>query len=104
MIDQYFTEEIITNEQGGSQSRCYTRFDLLPPVALFKVAEVLAQGAEKYGDTNWEQIPVNDHINHALNHIFGHLGDDNSEEHLSHALCRLLFACNIYYKELNNNH
>lgn len=100
-LANYFTEETVTNQKGGSQSKCRTRFDLLPPSALFKVAEVLAEGAAKYGDKNWELIPVDDHLNHALNHLFGYLGNDKTEDHLSHALCRLLFACDLYYRQLN---
>lgn len=97
-LNQYFTEEVEVNELGGKQSKTKCRFDLLPPVAMFKVTEVLQQGAAKYGeDENWRHIPIKDHLNHALNHIFGWLGGDNSEDHLSHALCRLMFACELYY-------
>jgi hypothetical protein len=31
------------------------RHDLLPPVAIDRVAEVLTRGAEKYGERNWEK-------------------------------------------------
>lgn len=97
-ISKYFTEEICVNDAGSKQSKTKCRFDLLPPIAMFKVTEVLQQGQAKYGDDkNWRNIPIRDHLNHALNHIFGWLANDKTEDHLSHALCRLLFACELYY-------
>lgn len=94
----FFTEEVSVNEDGGKESKTVCRFDLLPPMALFVVSNVLKEGADKYGeDENWRQIPISSHLNHALNHIFGWLAGDETEDHLSHALCRLLFACELYY-------
>lgn len=31
------------------------RMDLIPPEALFAMADVLTHGADKYGDRNWER-------------------------------------------------
>lgn len=31
------------------------RFDLLPPAAMYALAEHYGKGAEKYGDSNWEK-------------------------------------------------
>jgi len=31
------------------------RMDLIPPEALFAMADVLTHGAERYGDRNWER-------------------------------------------------
>lgn len=81
-----------TNVHGGTQTKLPVRCDLLPALPLLQVSQVLAEGAEKYGEWNWENIPVNDHINHALTHILRYQTDDESEPHLVHALCRLLFA------------
>jgi len=53
----------------------------------------MAEGAEKYGDGNWEKgFPVNDILNHALAHIFSFLAGDQSEDHLGHAAANLLMA------------
>ena len=81
-----------TNERGGQQTKLPVRMDLIPSGALLEVAQVLSEGAEKYGENNWMNIDTNDHLNHALTHIFRFLGGDDSEPHLSHAICRLLFA------------
>lgn len=83
---------IQVNEQGGKQSATPYRFDLLDAPAMFRLAEVLAYGATKYGDNNWRAIPVQDHINHALQHVFAYQAGDGSDDHLGHALCRMMMA------------
>jgi hypothetical protein len=83
---------IVTNDKGGSQSYIKHRFDLIPPETLLAVSAVLSEGAEKYGEWNWMLIDTNDHLNHALTHIYKFLSDDNQEDHLHNAICRLIFA------------
>lgn len=81
-----------TNAAGGRQSASPYRSDLLPPHALLAVAEVLAEGAAKYGDRNWHKIAVSDHLNHAMTHLLALQAGDGSDAHLEHAACRLLMA------------
>ncbi len=81
-----------TNAAGGKQSASPYRCDLLPPLASLAVAEVLAHGAEKYGANNWHKIPVEDHLNHALAHIFADRAGDTQDSHLEHAACRIFMA------------
>lgn len=40
---------------GGAKGSKLARFDLLPPEALWAVAEHLGKGAEKYDARNWER-------------------------------------------------
>lgn len=81
-----------TNERGGKQSHVPVRFDLIDGKAMFAMAAVLHEGAEKYAAGNWRLIPERDHLNHALMHIFAYLSGDRTDDHLSHALCRITFA------------
>lgn len=89
--------EVITNEAGAHQSHTPFRFDLIPPGALFAVAEILAHGAEKYSAENWRGItdPAV-HANHALAHYYSWLCGDDSEgtplAQLARAFCRTAFA------------
>lgn len=85
----------VTNAAGGKQSRTRYRCDLLPGRAVLAVAEVLSAGAEKYGEDNWRLIPVRDHVNHALTHLLAFVAGDGSDDHLSHAACRVLFALDL---------
>lgn len=94
--------EIIYNDRGAGQSKVDERYDLIPPDVLKQVATVLGEGAEKYGEWNWTGINVSDHINHALRHInefqLGNCEDSKVSDHLSHVLCRIIFA---YHLTLN---
>lgn len=81
-----------TNEAGGKQSHIPVRFDLIDAKAMFAMAAVLHEGAEKYGENNWRLISVEDHLNHMIMHAYAYLAGDTTDDHLSHALCRATFA------------
>jgi hypothetical protein len=84
-----------TNERGGSQSYVPVRFDLIDGRALFEMAQVLDHGAKKYGENNWRLIPIHDHLNHLIMHAYAYLAGDQTDEHLSHILCRATFALGV---------
>ncbi len=76
------------NFEGGAvrDNLDRVRFDLISAIALERLAETCAQGAEKYGPTNWRKgIPFSNLINHALNHLNLYLAGDRGEDHLAHA-------------------
>lgn len=99
IIDSVSPEaETVINNDGGKQAKCEFDLTLVPPLVLLDVAKVLSEGKNKYGLYNYRKIPINDHMNHALIHIFAHLAGDRSEGstgHLTHALCRLFFAAEM---------
>lgn len=85
------------NELGGKHSYVPERYDLVDGRAMKVLAGVLGTGARKYAVDNWRLIPVADHVNHALAHLYAHLDterrmESGGEDDLGHALCRLLFA------------
>lgn len=84
--------ETITNELGGKQSKVSYRFDLLDAKSMFEMTKVLHEGAIKYGEDNWRLISVQEHLNHLIIHAYAYLAGDKSDEHLSHILCRAMFA------------
>ena len=88
-----------TNAKGGKQSYIPTRFDLFDGNAMFAMAAVLHEGAEKYGEDNWRNIDINDHLNHLLMHTFAYLKGDDSDDHLSHIMCRAMFAQGVELQE-----
>lgn len=81
------------------------RYDLITPIGLRALARTCAEGAEKFGASNWEKgMPVTDLLNHAIAHIYNFLAGDRSEDHLGHAAWNVLGAIHSYelWPELNN--
>lgn len=93
-----------SNLAGGKQSLLTRDFTLIPPDALAQVARVMYNGARKYAKDNWRLISVNDHLNHALNHIYLHCANNTQEDHLSHATTRLLMALDLQLLEKYDDH
>lgn len=86
------TSEQITFESGAKRSNdtygC--RLDLIPPEGLFAVGRAMHEGAEHYGADNFKKgMPYSVMINHCLQHITNFMMNDNSEDHLGHALANL---------------
>lgn len=86
---------VMMNQHGGKQSDIGSRLDLLPPTAILNVGQVLHRGAKKYGDRNWRKIETHEHLAHAIKHIYEYLQGNTTEDQLSHAATRLLFALEI---------
>lgn len=83
----------VVNGNGGRQSAVLYRFDLLDPKAMFEMTRVLDEGFKKYGaGENWRKISIADHLNHMLIHAYAFLAGDTSDDHLSHIMCRAMFA------------
>ena len=90
-VDQFFSEEIEVNGEGGGQSKVKFRFDLLDPYAMFALADVMRYGAERYAPDNWRLIDCDTHINHAVGHIYEYMKNRDMEA-LTHAFARLMMA------------
>lgn len=82
----------------GLQTNIEARFDYIHPVVLKLLAECLGFGANKYGNTNYRKISVQQHLNHAMNHINEHNRGDVDELHLVNALVRIHFAISCLYE------
>ena len=84
-----------------------TRYDLISPIGLERLAQTYAEGAKKFGDFNWENgMPVTDLLNHAIAHVYKFLRGDRSEDHLAHAAWNLLGAIHSIemWPQLNAEH
>lgn len=74
------------------------RYDLLPPAAIKRIADVYERGAIKYAERNWEKgIPISRCIDSALRHVFQYLDGQRDEDHLAQAAWNLL-AC-MHFEE-----
>lgn len=93
----------VTNAKGGSQSEVLYRLDLVDPKVILEVARVLKEGADKYGEENWRLIDTKDHLNHLLIHTYAYLAGDKSDKHLSHIICRAIFALGVELEKPTQN-
>lgn len=77
---------------GAKRSQRMPRYDLIPAVAIRRLAErftgdvdntgKFTGGALKYGESNWEKgLPTSDVINHIINHLLNY--QDHFREYLS---------------------
>lgn len=62
------------------------------PDALIQIAKTLEEGVTKYPMNNWRLIPEEDHLNHALIHLYALEKGDEQDDHLGHFLTRIMMA------------
>lgn len=71
------------------------RFDLLPAIAIERLARHFESGAAKYDDRNWERgIPLNSFLDSALRHLNKWSQGKIDEDHLAAVLWNI--ACLIW--------
>ena len=92
------------------------RCDLLPAVAILRLARHFERGAIKYSDRNWEKgIPIHSFIDSAIRHTMKYLDGQHDEDHLCAAAWNLICAMWTeekhpelndlpWAKEANNDH
>jgi len=87
---------------GGAQrdsQKGKPRYDLIPPLALKRLAGLYARGADTYGESNWAAgIGYKRLYASAMRHLIQWSMGDNTEDHLS-AVCFNIFAI-IHFQEL----
>jgi hypothetical protein len=77
---------------------CYIPFayHLIPIEGIAKTAAVMRRG-ELAGrpDNGWREVPIKEHINHAISHLLAYVAGRYDESHLANASCRVLMALDM---------
>ena len=73
-------------------------YHLVPLEGLAKVAAVMKAGEDR--GNGWKEIPIEEHINHAISHIVAYLKGKHASHHLANAGCRILMALDLDKKEV----
>lgn len=78
--------EVRRYEGGGvrDSNKGKPRYDLIPSVALKRMAELYRKGAEHYGEHNWEKgITRDSFVESAWRHWMAYLLGETNEDHLA---------------------
>jgi hypothetical protein len=91
-----------TVDEGRKDDAQKPMWNLLPFKALAQVVGVLTYGARKYAPENWRKVanPRERYFAAALRHLVAWKGGEKIDpesglSHLGHALCCLLFLCDL---------
>ena len=91
---QQFASGAVRDCQSGKG-----RFDLLPPVAILRLAQHFENGSKKYSERNWEQgIPLSRYLDSAMRHLNKLLAGLKDEDHAAAAMWNI--ACYIHTEEM----
>ena len=91
-----------TRQIDGIAEIPYAFIDI-DPKAMFAMAKVMAEGLQNHVRGGWRNVPLEKHLNNGLSHIYAYLAGDHQDEHLSHALCRVMFAVALEIEEKERN-
>ncbi|MDE2021053.1 MAG: hypothetical protein KGJ13_12010 [Patescibacteria group bacterium] len=89
------SEDYVTYPSGakGSKDAEGLRYDLISGIALERLAKVSHEGAERYGDRDWEKgISARTCVSRAIRHLSKYCDGDTTEDHLGHAFWRIMAA------------
>jgi len=71
-------------------------FHLIPRNGLSKAASIMRSGEVAGREPEgWRNVPVLEHVNHAIGHLLSFLECDGKDPHLAHAACRILMALDL---------
>ncbi len=90
-------EEYETGARRDTQAG-KTRWDLIPPLALKRVADLYARGAVKYDEWNWAKgIKMSRCYASAFRHLMQWVFGDKDEDHLAAVVFNIF--CIMHYEE-----
>lgn len=99
-VRENFSTGMVRDTQKGK-----ARFDLVWKPLLWRWAELMGRGAEKYGANNWMQAATEEELNRfkasAERHLQQYLRGDTDEDHAAAVLFNLA-GCEYVKERINN--
>lgn len=87
-------------EGSARREHSYPPYMLMHWSAIRRLAEVFAEGAEKYGVDNWKRGGpsfIADLPSHVIEHLIAYSEGDTTEDHLAHAMWNIMAM--MYFQE-----
>lgn len=108
----YDDPEIVINKVAIKKDENKTRLELLSPIAINAIGEVLTMGAVKYQEHNWRKgFKWSRLLGAALRHLLAFMGGQDKDpetglSHLAHCGCCIMFMLEheITHKELDDRY
>ena len=72
----------------------------LAGLAYDTVLKTMVEGTKTHPDDNWQEVDIIDHLCHASHHIEDYIAKDKTEDHIAHAITRLVM---IKFLEVNHD-
>lgn len=88
----YITEFMVRGDKTNLIQAIISLSEKTSTNGLIEIAKVLEYGAKRYEVNNWRLISQEDHINHALVHLYAFIIGDEQDDHVGHCMCRLMMA------------
>jgi hypothetical protein len=100
----WYILEHIENQSGnklkyeGNNNEKF-RFDLIPYIAIKRVASIFEQGAELYGERNWENgFPLQRFLDSAIRHLFQYISGIKDEDHGAQCVWNIMGFIETLYR------
>lgn len=96
---------VLEKAEGVKYDTGKPRLELISPIAMEELGKVLAYGAQKYADRNWEKgMAWSRIVGSLLRHLFAYMRGERVDKesgcsHLSHVLCNAHFL--VHYEAMH---
>jgi len=98
-IDNYIVNSEDKTEYKADKGKA--RLDLVPPILVESVGQIMTYGIEKYEEGSWKKVEPHRYRSALLRHLMEYLRDPYSRDsesgypHLWHAACNIAFLLEL---------
>lgn len=75
-------------------------YEKLAQIAYDTVIQTMQEGEKSHPNGDWQNVDIMEHFRHALDHLAAWEIEENDEDHLAHAITRLVM---IKFLEVNHD-